>query len=106
MTTKKRTAAKADGPALYYILANDKTAVNLAAGKDIAVIFHPITDDLEEGHYNVLDKYGTIMWLGYTKEGGWNTFRGLDGTIWCDAAIEGDHYIAWAETVPGIKEAE
>lgn len=103
MTNKKRTAAKADGPVTTYILANDNTAVNLAAGKDIAVIFHPITDKLEDGYYNVLDKGGTMIWLSYTREGGWNTFRGFNGEIWSDTAIEGDQYIAWAETVPGCE---
>ncbi len=105
MATKKR-AARRDGPVTTYILANEKTAVNLATGKDIAVVFHPITDRLEDGYYNVLDKSGTMTWLSYTREGGWNTFRDFDGEIQSKSAIKGDNYIAWAETVQGCREVE
>lgn len=104
MTTKKRTARR-DGPVTNYILANEKTAVNLAAKKDIAVVFHTISDPpQEDGRYCVLTKMGDIETYSFTVLGGWNTHwdtRADD--IYREHAMSAEQIgiIAWSETVPG-----
>lgn len=105
MTNEKRTAPKGDSPALSYILANTKTAVNLKAGKDVAVIFHPIARPPKvAGNYNVLTDMGHINNLDFTVDGGWNThFDEERGEIYDECAMDAERYgfIAWTEKVPG-----
>ena len=111
MRNEKRTAPKGDSPALSYILANEKTAVNLRAGKDIGVIFHPISQPPKvAGEYNLLHRNGWTTVHDYTVDGGWNTWFDEEmGEIYAERAEDPDQYgwIAWAELVPGCrKEAE
>lgn len=109
MATKKRTARR-DGPVTNYILANEKTAVNLAAKKDIAVVFHPISDPpQEDGTYNVLSYFGGIRFVDYTVSHGWNTsYNKYTGEVYTDHAFTAEEFglIAWAPAVPGCKEVE
>lgn len=107
MSDKKRTARKGDGPVTNYILANDKTAVNLEAGKDIGIIFHPISQPPKEaGEYNLLHRNGWTTVHDYTVTGGWNTWYDDEmGEVYTERAEDPDFFgwIAWAEIVPGCR---
>ena len=107
---KKRTARKGDGPALSYILANENTAVNLKKQKDIAVLFHPISDPPDTaGRYCALTRTGDIETYDYTVDGGWNTFWDTGAEdIYREHAMTAEQIgiIAWAPAVPGCMEVE
>lgn len=109
-TQRKRTARKGDGPALNYILANEKTAVNLKSRKDIAVLFHPISDPPDTaGRYCALTQTGDIETYDYTVDGGWNTFWDTGAEdIYREHAMTAEQIgiIAWAPAVPGCMEVE
>lgn len=109
-TQRKRTARKGDGPALSYILADENTAVNLKNRKDIAVLFHPISDPPREaGTYNVLTSYGSIHVYDFTVDGGWNTFWDEEaGDIYREHGMTAEQIgaIAWCREVPGCWEVE
>ena len=98
---KKRTARKGDGPALNYILANENTAVNLKNRKDIAVLFHPISDPPREaGTYNVLTSYGSIHAYDFWDDEAGDIYREHGMTVEQIGAI------AWCREVPGCREVE
>lgn len=51
----------------------------------------PLTD----GEYVVQSVFGDVHGMNYTPEGGWNTHKGEDGTLYNERAIDGLYVARW-----------
>lgn len=58
---------------------------------------------LTEGEYIVQTVYGRVCHMNYTTEGGWNTHKDADGTLYTENAIE-DLYVARWFDIPTPRE--
>lgn len=59
----------------------------------------PLTD----GEYVTQSVFGEVQYMYYTSEGGWNTHRDENGTLYNERAIDGLYVARWY-SVPSPKE--
>ena len=54
---------------------------------------------LVDGEYYVQTVYGDVKGMYYTHEGGWNTHKEPDGTVYTENAINDGYVVRWCKIV-------